>query len=267
MSEQNVLAARPLGETVPISIGTALAVEAIGQAGNMEVLWINVATLVRNIYESVPTEYRDALTGPGIAAEVLAERRIIDEVVAAQGIKPTYYILGYKDLGRKYPFARLRVPKTELQIKRANLINDAIGEILAKNEDQSIEYDKGSEIRGEPKRALLISHYPTDLLSRAKFTQLRLLESHTGAVKPKSQWNTKLSDGSKYPNVPFNYFTVQLFGDNAGHFDRYPHEVRKAIMELAQVRRWTALTTIDKIRYSLQQMKDQFTARQLLQML
>lgn len=267
MSEENVLAARPLGETVPVSIGTAMAIEAIPTAGVMDVLWINVTTLIRNIYEAVPTEQRDVLTPRGVAQEMMSERKIIDEVAASHGLKVTYYILGYTDLGRKFPFARLRSPRTDLQIKRAKLMNDAVGEVLAMNEDQSIEYDKGSEIRGEPKRALLISHYPTDLLSRAKFTQLRLLESHTGAVKPKSKWNTKLYEGSKYPNVPFNYFTVQLFGDNQGHFDRYPHEVRKAIAELAQVRRWTALTTIDKIRYSLKQMKDQYTAQQLLKML
>lgn len=268
---QHILSARTLGDSLPISVGTAMALEAIGEAGVMEVLWINVATLARNLYESVPTDYRGELTPAAAieacADEIMSEIKIIDEVAASHKLAVTYYILGYKDLARKYPFARIRVPNTDIQKARFNYLNDTIEALMRLDERQRFEFDKNSEIRGEPKRALVISHYPTDLLSRAKFTQLRLLESHTGAVKPKSKWNTKLTDGNLYGNIPFNYWTVQIFGDGANHFDRYPTNVRKAVAELAQVRHWTTVTTIDKIRYSLKNMRDQYAAAQLLKML
>lgn len=273
---ENILSSRQFGETVPVSVGTGEAMAAIGKAGKMEVLWINMATLVRNLFESIQTEQRNLLLQnrshyPEIAnafkLEIDRERQVIAEVAASHGLEVRYYLLGYKDLGHRFPFARLRTPKTELQLQRMEIITQTIERIMGADVDQHIEYDKGSQIRGEPKRALIITHYPTDLLSRMKFTQLRLLESHTGAVKSKSQWGTKLTEGSKLGRMPFNYFTIQIFGDNNAHFDRYPVEIRRAIIELANLRHWTELTKIDKIRYSIEQMKDRYAAVQLLKML
>lgn len=273
---EDILSARQFGETVPISVGTGEAMAAIAKAGAMDVIWINMATLVRNLLESIQTEHRNMLFAtpknyPSVAQafklEIDRERQVIEEVAAGHNLQVRYYLLGYKDLGRKFPFARLRTAKTDLQLQRKEVITQTIEAIMAADSAQTIEYDKGSEIRGEPLRALIITHYPTDLLSRMKFTKLRLLESHTGAVKSKAQWKTKLTEGNKIGRIPFNYFTIQIFGDNNAHFDRYPVEVRKAIMELANLRHWTELTTIDKIRYSIEQMKDRYAAVQLLKML
>jgi hypothetical protein len=264
---RNVLAARTLGETIPVSIPTANALDAISKAGKMDVVWINVGTLVRNLHDCIESDQRPALTGNAIADEVIHEMGIINQVIAEMGYGVTYYILGYQDLARKFPFAKLRVQRTEKQIQRQTLMDDAIKRIMALDEGQTIEYDKGSEVRGEPKRALIITHYCVDLLSRMKFTKLRLLESYTGNVKQKSEWNTKLTDGKGLVHIPFNRFTLQIFGDNYTHFDPFPHQVRKAIMEMSVSMKWSPLTTVDKIRYSIDKLRDRYTAVQMLKML
>lgn len=264
---RNVLAARAMGENIPVSIPTANALEAIAKAGKMDVVWINVGTLVRNLHDCIESDQRAILTGNSIADEVIHEMTIINQYVSDLGFEVTYYILGYQDLARKFPFAKLRVNRTDKQLQRQRLIDDAINRVMALDDGQTIEYDKGSEVRGEPKRALIITHYCVDLLSRTKFTKLRLLESYTGNVKQKSAWNTKLTDGRNLVHIPFNRFTLQIFGDNYTHFDPFPHQVRKAIMELAVTRKWSPVTTIDKIRYSIDKLTDRYTAVQMLKML
>jgi len=264
---EDVLSARPMGEVYPVSIATDAALVALKDAGKADVIWINVATLCRNLYDCIAPDHRQFMEPVAMGLEVMREMSVIRQVAADHNLGCQFYILGYEGLAKKYPFAKVHVAKTELQKARSEMISDALDAIMARDEGQTIHFDKGSEIRGEPKRALLISHYATDLLSRNKFSTLRLLESHTGAVKPRSQWNTKLTDGRSLGNIPFNHFTVQIFGDNRQHFDPYPHAVRKAILELAAAWHWTSITTVDKIRFSLQRMKDQYTAQQLLRVL
>jgi len=177
--------------------------------------------------------------------------------------KVTLYHREYANLLRDYRHAILFNPKTPLQKTFRHLMDNVIDEVLRRPIGRYVDFDKGSQLKGEPVKALIMTHYSIDLLSRTEFTQLRLIESYSGAIKSKSQWNTKLTDGKLYPRIPFNAFTIQVFGDRNILFMRYPKPVREAVLELSERFKWTTMTTMDKIRLNLNWMNDRYTAEML----
>lgn len=263
-------------DNLPISVGTSLAIEALKENQRYESIWINVRTLYRNILHSVEdTDKRALFTARGnreeaavaIGKVISQEKEIIQNYLNGRVDGVRLYLLGYKDLEKKFPNAKLKIPTTDNQKGYWGLMDSVIDEVLGVDYDQEIRWDKGSELEGEPTRSVIITNHPVDLLSRTKFRDLRLLESHTGAVKPKSQWYTKLSDGKELKNIPFNRFTIQVFGDGPFQFERWNIKFRNAILLLAHDNRWGPVTTLDRIRFCLDRMRDRFSGEMLKKLL
>ena len=105
----------------------------------------------------------------------------------------------------------------------------------------------------------MLTHVAYDLLSYNKFNTLHLLESHTGKCKDISLWWTKLSNSKDLMRIPFNILTLQIFGDSQ-IFLPFPIETRKQILQLAEDKKWTNVTTKERIRLSLDTLKDVFAA-------
>lgn len=274
MSAYGILAKRAVGE-LPVSIGTSLAVEALkkNDSGDPKKpirygsLWINLRTLYRNIYESVETIDKPQLTAAAIADAMQEELGYILEYGAGKIDRIQLYHREYGDLLQRFPGSILRVPNTPLQKQYAAMMNQTIDEVLSRDREGIIDVSKGSQLRGEPTNALIITHYPIDLLSRTAFTKLRLLESYTGAIKSKSNWGSKLTDGKLHPRLPFNDFTIQVFGDGPVLFMRYPKAVRESVLALADKFNWTSVTTLDKVRQNLKWMNDRYTSEILQRMI
>lgn len=277
MNIYDILARRAVGE-LPLSIGTSLAMETLEPNKRYGGLWINTRTLYRNIYDALDGEDRKALVGSLMQDKSQRNNQVVVAAFAdtleeelhqilqyGQGKldKVTLYHREYANLLRDYRHAILFNPKTPLQKTFRHLMDNVIDEVLRRPIGRYVDFDKGSQLKGEPIKALIMTHYSIDLLSRTEFTQLRLIESYSGAIKSKSQWNTKLTDGKLYPRIPFNAFTIQVFGDRNILFMRYPKPVREAILELSERFKWTTMTTMDKIRLNLNWMNDRYTAEML----
>jgi hypothetical protein len=263
-------------DNLPISVGTSLAIEALKENQRYDSIWINVRTLYRNVLHSIEDKDERALfMSPSAQLEAAAaigkvisqEKEIIENYLNGRVGGVRLYLLGYEDLSKKFPNAKLKVPTTDNQKGYWNLMDKVIDEVLADDYDQTIRWDKGSELEGEHTRSVIITNHPVDLLSRTKFKELRLLESHTGAIKSKSQWYTKLSDGKLLSNIPFNRFTIQVFGDGPFQFERWGHKFRGEIINLARESRWTPVTTMDRIRFSLSRMRDKYSGEMLKKLL
>lgn len=261
MDSLDVLSSRAVGE-LPLSIGTSLAIEALKDVNGYDSLWINVKTLYRNIYEACDRELLNKLEANGIADIISDEISFIRRHLTVK-MKVVIYDLGYKGLEKRYPKALLKTANTDRQIAYQKMMDETIDIVIGEDFDQKIEFDAGSELRGEPTKSLIMTHYPVDLLSRTKFRQLRLLESHTGVIKGRSEWFTKLQNGREMNFLPFNKFTIQIFGDGK-HFSGYPPKVKKAVMTMAIENRWTSVTTNDKVRFSIKRMKDLYSSQMLL---
>lgn len=250
---------------VPVSIGTSLALEAgAGQYPDRpespppftraKQLWINLRTIVRNLYGCLPTDLKESVLPDDMWQAALEELAIIEAAVhkASMGYtQVVYYVSDYARLAKRYPGAILKEAKTPRQIVQQELENGTLTLMLKNNHQQKNVRFFDFEIEGQHPDSFIMTHLPVDLLARYRFSRLELLESHTGKIKGPAEWNTKLTNGKELSNIPFNSFTLQLFGDNGNMFSPQSITVRRALLEAAERWRWTNVTGMEKIRDTL----------------
>ena len=108
-------------DSIPISVGTAMAIQALAENKRYDSLWINVRTLVRNVLGAMPTEIRDEFTkspaesAPAVAAVISQEVEVIRNYLNGRINSVKLYLLEYEDLAKKYPMAQLSVASTANQ--------------------------------------------------------------------------------------------------------------------------------------------------------
>lgn len=263
----------------PISVGTSLALESVLSSPNPSIdpdreipqkvnlvdyddIWINISTLFRNLFGSLTKEGSKRVLPRELAQGLIEEIEFIHNLVATETLNRTksfFYICQYKDLNSLYPYAIFRQDHTELQKTYRALHDNAIQFVLQYFGKQDYLKIFNSEIKPvNYSKALIITHVAHDLLSYKNFNELHLLESHTGVLKKKHQWNTKYTEGKSLPMLPFNKGLLQIFGDSET-FRPFPINTRKSILELANKYKWTPATTKDKIILNLDQLPDKFS--------
>lgn len=266
---RRVLSDREFGPNEPLSIATSIAMDSC--TGRLEeandkyapildhdLLYVHVRTLYRNILGSIKTADREVLT-PYALAEVLAtEMRVIETVIVEKSdgkASTEFYHCDYNSIMRDFPKSLPKNPTTVGQ-KKAYALEYATYKALKSDivMKPPIEYlnrkftDKGG-------KCLLLTHYPVDLLNRYRFRELKLLESHTGAIKPASMWNTKLRGGWDMEQLPFDRMTLQVFGDNT-HFSPMAKKIRMQVFNIAVKNKWNHATTKDYVIHCIVQNRD-----------
>jgi hypothetical protein len=267
MNEVMSISNREMG-AIPISISTSLAIEScLGilpefetdkpVINDIDMVWINVRTLYRNLMGSVDKLIRPHLTDTDIIEALINELQIIETTFSHQTrgrTTVTFYVCSYSGLARRYPHASLKNPNTQLQKESHALEQIVINGII----DQQPPHDFrvfDMDFDGEQKRVLIITHHAIDLLNRYKFKTLSLLESHTGAVKSPSRWYTKFHDGKEMFNIPFDRMTLQVFGDGVT-FVPSSLKTRRFVKEVADKNTWSSITTKDYIVKSIKAERD-----------
>lgn len=251
---------------IPISVSSALALESLFSEDpekdfvyRNQSLWFNVRTLYRNLISAIKPEidYDDEM----LTLDLLEEIEILLTVVSENNVKGknkvVLYANSHNNLEKLFPYAKVKHPKTEKQIKyfkQEKRILESLFDNLDSKEDYTVQMGD-CELNGDDKEVIVLTHHPIDLLSRYQFSELLLLESHTGAIKRQSQWNTKLTGGKQHPRIPFNALTLQVFGDQSTNFYSYSAAYKKAIIDLAKKANWNALTGSEKIITDLVQVK------------
>lgn len=249
---------RELGN-IPVSIGTALAMEScLGIlpehetdkpiSNEIDILWINVRTMYRNLIGAIDKDIRNTLTGTELAETLINEMQIIETAFSHQTkgrVNITFYLCSYGSVGRRYPHAMHKSPNTPLQKDAFALEQVTMHELVLLQPSHDFrEFD--IDFDGEQKRALILTHYPIDLLNRYKFKSLTLLESHTGAVKSPARWYTKFHDGKTLYNIPFDRMTLQIFGDGV-LFSPVNIKIKRFMVDIATKHNWSSVTTKDYI--------------------
>jgi hypothetical protein len=107
---------------------------------------------------------------------------------------------------------------------------------------------------GKKDRVLITTSFACDLLS--KIPDMDLLESHTGRLKDKYDWNTKYRPvgNDKLTNIPFMAGFLYIFGDSHMIAPFHLLAAKKMYMEFASKHRWTKLTTYSKVLQDLRLM-------------
>lgn len=261
------------GRTVgqfPLSIATSLALE--GLFGILEdspnpnnppykhfgYLLINFRTLFRNLLGALDTVTRNGITIKDCVSLMIEEMRIIQSVVKQHSkgsMSVAFYACSYKDLTGFYPYSLFKEVKSVKQKEYAHLENETFNHVYKTlggiANGMLTSYD--TTILSIAKNTLMMTHYPIDLLNVKGALSLGLLESHTGVVKSKAEWGTKLQNHKDHPRIPFDRMTVQVFGDSGGLFKPYPLEHRQRLIELSEKYEWNGTTTKDRILQCVEQ--------------
>lgn len=270
-----------------LSIGTALAFESlfkgdqppydplreIPQQVNIrdyEEYWVNLGTLVRNIYSSVPANVQNDLMAVDMYVTMESEIDIIRSLVSENSNGHTKLVLYRTDhsrLRQRHPHAKFRLEITDKQKMFGALRDSVLDEWIKRHSHVPGNHAYFEKlVPGYKKKTLIMTHDAYDLLSWPSFGELHLLESHTGLLKRRPLWYTKLHNGKDLMRIPFNACFMQLFGDSV-HFHPFPMKDRELIKSTAVEREWTQLTTRERLMYSLEQLPDKVLGKLLLEML
>lgn len=253
----------------PISIGTALAMESLFK-GDMapydpkrsipnnitpdqyDELWLNISTIIRNLVQSVASNKTSLITVEDITTYVKYELDIIYDLLKKIDKNKTLrvYYTPMDDFYKKvFPKGiKIRIPSTQIELTKYDKFTKAINSLMQEAGNQIITFKPGSLKPTISNKVLLLTHSPIDLINWSSFKELMLLESHTGILKRRQNWNSKYFP-LVYHNMlflPFNAKLLQIFGD---HYLFYSSDInfRKEIYNIAKDKRWTPLTTDEKI--------------------
>lgn len=260
----------------PVSIGTSLFLESLSDGPNppydperiipdrvditqYDEMYVNCLTLFRNIIGAVDKDGYNRVTPIALRDVLEFEIDLIKDLIndiSYGKTKVIFYASDYSELEKKYPHARLRNDTTEKQkIYTALLVNTLNAFFKDQPKSDNMMHFKLELKPKESTKALIVTNYAIDLLSYKYFKNLDLLESHTGQIKHRPTWNSKYLDHKNLTRMPFNKVLLQIFGD-AQTFFAWPKETRDSIIELANKYKWTGLTTTDRVKFCITNLKD-----------
>ena len=215
----------------PVSIGTGMALETLftpiqavyDESREFESIpdlsiytkfVFNASTLLRNIINSTSADPA-TLDRKEVYTALLNEIEFLSQFFEINQLDADIYVNTHKYVKTIYESKNvLRKATTTKQVVVDSLMSYCLDRL--KKEDDITEFTK--DIRyGKEDSVLLFSHIPFDLLSYPNFRKLDLLESHTGKVKTRKEWNTKYFPvpGKDMSILPLmEYLLCEVFGDH-----------------------------------------------------
>jgi len=255
---------RVLGETLAFSVPTAIPLEEhIGDLGKkVDHLWINLYTLFRN--------YHGSFEDPLLVDRGEFIQGFAEELATLQAFTnaelPTYFYMSAVDaLPNRLPLAKLKKPHTQRQLVYQNLERLAIDNLKRHDGVQVLKIQH--TLPAMKGRGWVLTHHPIDLLSRYQFSDMQLLESHTGQLRPPVEWIRKLTTNNSYYHLPFNLLTMQVLGDRGTLFFTGSHAHKKALLSCAEKGKWKPTTTRDKVKSDIRSIDDREIQEQFSKML
>lgn len=259
----------------PLSIGTGMAMETLFDAKqafydpdrqipdrpDMSVLtqaWINLSTLFRNMVGSMSSVDAQSSSVEDYYEALKIEIEVIKSLFKESypHIKVTVYTNDYSKLQNsiKYNKVLVRRDNTPMKKEYADKLK-AVTDKLTSNDETILKFVSTLKpsIKG---KTIILTHQPFDLVTSQRFgfgiESLILLESHTGVVKKITQWNSKY-----YPvgdrdmsHLPFFSLLLFCFGDRSLILPG-PMDLRKLLLDISEKRRWTPVTTLDKVKFDI----------------
>ncbi|QZA71028.1 hypothetical protein AH06_259 [Erwinia phage AH06] len=248
----------------PMSVGTSLAFEALlarpvkPNDAPIETLVLNVGTVFRNAYQAYDTEDRDRLGIDKLHDDVIADMSAVYDILKDLNKTgaPDYklYHGKYERMVSSFPLGKIWEPTSEIQKRYALLERNVIEKVIRTMRGlvQVVDHTLPTSV----KNTYVMTHHIVDLVVPSGYGDITLVESHTGALKQKSLWYTKLTNGKTLTRIPFNRMTLQVFGDNSVNFKANSFKYKAALMKLAEENKWTPMTSHDRIKLGIESLKD-----------
>lgn len=256
----------------PLSLSTSLAIESITGENKSKIkeyneLWVNISTLVRNIYTSLDLDTQNQLSDAELTNVALDEIEQIDSIVR-ESLKPLtvrYYLNDFSFLRERYREAKFRTNDTPKQRFYQALLENTYANIhdyFREEKRDKIEYYR---VRIEPKiktNAIFFTHAFIDLTNRPFFKDLILLESYTGKLKDRSEWYTKFKAQAS-SQIPPTLDMISIFGDSVVFYP-LPKKYQTLVLDTASQYKWSCVTTQERIKLTLSFLKDRQAKEYLL---
>lgn len=240
----------------PISIATSLALEGISHTGeyldrgpkppvnNMECIMVNLRTLIRNVIGAFPTTEQLALSDRIVYQSCKDDLDAFTEYVLGfnANCEVVLYVSTYDTINKDFKEVNFKKFETVKQLALESIERSVVNRFRDNDKELLTEFDyKLSSL----KRCVLLTHHPIDLLSYYSFPDLTLLESHTGILKERKDWYTKLNLPKGCTTIPFNRAMLCIFGDKVFINGQLP-KVKKAIISVSEKYTWNPLVTVSK---------------------
>lgn len=236
---------------VGVAIGTSLAIEGLcgvhpdnkiepAPVKEIGVLWLNLETMVRNLYNSVDPIHIRMVTLSWLVDNLVLEIETIDKYVSGfnEDIKIIPYWVNDETMRKRYNWMEFKVsasPKVKFVLdkyrKAAMSAQHAIGTSVSLSE---------FNVTLNGKTAIL-THFVMDLATQKNTTDLLLLESHTGKLKPPSKWHEKMMIKSDV-ELPFKKAILAICGDR--HQVAPMSKLKRRLLKLTKEHKWNRNTTI-----------------------
>lgn len=245
--------------TVPISVGTALALEALPNAPmhRYHTFLINLRVIVRNARQAY-----DQYTPTTSELFQACKEDIVGlaEFIAAMKLKTDldikFYYPSYKGLPRLFPMAKLKgMGKEGTKEREFAVLDQSVIDKLLPEFGKNINH-VDSVVPQFAGQALILTAHPVDLVTTDSYARLNLLESHTGAIKNYTLFYTKLTGSDKITNIPMNKLTIQIFGDNSMSFYSQSIAVKNEIRQLADAAHWSTASTPQMVARSIRSLNN-----------
>lgn len=239
-----------------MSVGTSLAFEGEGASSiaTADTILLNLKTLVRNARQAYEKEDKEADDPEQLANDVASDLKLIAEWIqkhrGAKTIQMKVYSPSYSRLKADFPHGHVVDHSSDKATKNQRayyeLSKKVVSKLVERFKDMiQVTAAKLPDFAG---KGIVLTHHVVDLVTVTGVSRLFLLESHTGALKPFTQWYSKLTGGKDLHYMPFNRLTIQIFGDNSTNFKAHSHGIRELVKKLAVEHRWTSATTLGRIR-------------------
>jgi hypothetical protein len=260
---------RVLGEILAISVASSVPIEKLLTTDivkEYDYIYLNIRTLYRNFHGSFNlNELPDIdVYVEEFIKEINTIRAIINESIPGNK-QAVIYHMSCSSLKRIMPRAKLKIPTTAIQKNYETLEKITLIKAFKEINKDSIQFFD-TVIKGHNTKAMLLSHFPIDLLSYHSFRKLVLLESHTGVVKTRTEWITKITKNEDYRNIPFNVLSIQILGDRSVQLRPIGLSVSSALLSLAVDNKWNPTTSLEKIKFDIRKLKDRLLSEILLEM-
>lgn len=205
----------------------------------------NIYTIVRNVLHAIPHKEKiDILRDPYfprlLANEVSA---IASMYLFETECKP---ILFFPDYSKIYRGMNMNKKDGYTKVFEEHmLVKEALTTLKKSGKLKSINDGKGYKLPSMEGRTLITTNISVDLLNKGS---IELLESHTGAVKKKHEFNSKYHrlGEDKLENIPFQENLLYILGDKS-IIKPMGVPIRREILRVAGEKQWTSRTTKEKV--------------------
>lgn len=238
-----------------ISIGTSVALEGLFEAAGhqggtappfheYEAIIANFKTLVRNFLSSFKSADLETLTPTYLYQAFMGELILMGNLIEENSggrIKLYVYYNTYERVSRSFKKATFKskytAKQTQLMVLEQSLYERVVANVSMMKIPFLLEVTQ-RHIESGRRHNLMISHIPSDLLLCTKHCDL--LESHTGKIKKHRQFYTKLKNASDI--IPFNKYTIQIFGDSSGTIVPMASPLINEVREICKKTHTTSIT-------------------------